>query len=232
MTTEKKPIGLSVYANLSKCRVELQSVQMMKSGNNKFAGYFYFELSDFLPLVTKLLNDNGLCGVISFTAEMATLRIVSFEDGSEIVFTSPMSEANLKGCHPVQNLGAVQTYLRRYLYMAALEIVEQEIFDSKTMLTKADIFAKKASEKGVTPTAGAMENFSEDERKFIKEFSEGIQVHFDSGTDHKELVKMLEERHLATEEKVAVWSLLDSKCRSAIKKAKSSHTPEEIASQA
>jgi hypothetical protein len=99
-------------------------------------------------------------------------------------------------------------------------------------LTPTEQFVSKASEKGVTPSAGALENFSEDEQKFIKEFSEGIQVNFDSGTDHKELVKMLEERHLATEEKVAVWSLLDSKCRSAIKKAKASHTPEELAAQA
>jgi hypothetical protein len=97
---------------------------------------------------------------------------------------------------------------------------------------QSESFAKKASEKSVTPTAGALENFSEDEQKFIKEFAEGIQVHFDSGIDHKELVNMLEERHLATEEKVAVWSLLDSKCRSAIKKAKAVNTPEEIASQA
>jgi hypothetical protein len=98
--------------------------------------------------------------------------------------------------------------------------------------SETDAFAKKASEKGVTPTAGAMENFSEDEQKFIKGVAEDIQAHFDSGTDHKYIVKMLEERHLATEEKVAVWSLLDSKCRSAIKKAKAAHTPEEIASQA
>ena len=41
-----------------------------------------------------------------------------------------MSEANLKGCHPVQNLGAVETYIRRYLWVAALEIVEHDAVDS------------------------------------------------------------------------------------------------------
>jgi hypothetical protein len=41
-----------------------------------------------------------------------------------------MSEAALKGCHPVQNLGAVQTYIRRYLWVAALEIVEHDAVDS------------------------------------------------------------------------------------------------------
>lgn len=37
-----------------------------------------------------------------------------------------MSRAALKGCHEVQNLGAVQSYLRRYLYMAAFDIGECE----------------------------------------------------------------------------------------------------------
>ena len=41
-----------------------------------------------------------------------------------------MADANLKGTHPIQNLGAVETYQRRYLYMAALEIVEHDAIDA------------------------------------------------------------------------------------------------------
>ena len=41
-----------------------------------------------------------------------------------------MSSAALKGCHEVQNLGAVQTYIRRYLWVTALEIVEHDAIDS------------------------------------------------------------------------------------------------------
>jgi hypothetical protein len=37
-----------------------------------------------------------------------------------------MSTASLKGCHEVQNLGAVETYIRRYLYQTAFEIVEAD----------------------------------------------------------------------------------------------------------
>jgi len=46
------------------------------------------------------------------------------------VITSPMSSAALKGCHDVQNLGAVQTYIRRYLWVTAMEIVEHDAIDS------------------------------------------------------------------------------------------------------
>jgi len=86
--------------------------------------------------------------------------------------------------------------------------------------TPAEQMASAASAKGVTPTAGAMEHMDDAQRKFISEFAEGIQQHFNDGTaTPAELVSMFEERHLDAEEKVAVWSLLDSKVRSAIKKA-------------
>lgn len=98
----------------------------------------------------------------------------------------------------------------------------------------AEQMALAASAKGVTPTAGAMEHMSEAERKFIAEFAEGIQQHFNDGTaTPAELVSMLEERHLDAEEKVAVWSLLDSKVRSAIKKAHyAANAADSIAGQA
>jgi hypothetical protein len=111
-------------------RVKLQSTEMKKSGLNKFAGYSYFELGDFIPHIQTIFNDIGLCGVVSFDASHATLCITDTEDGSQIVVTSPMAEANLKGAHPIQNLGAVLSYQRRYLWMAAMEIVEHDIIDS------------------------------------------------------------------------------------------------------
>jgi hypothetical protein len=49
-----------------------------------------------------------------------------------------MSKAELKGCHDVQNLGAVQTYLRRYLWTAAFEIVEHDALDATTGSVKAE----------------------------------------------------------------------------------------------
>jgi hypothetical protein len=49
-----------------------------------------------------------------------------------MVITSPMSSAALKGCHEVQNLGAVQTYIRRYLWVTAMEIVEHDALDATT----------------------------------------------------------------------------------------------------
>jgi hypothetical protein len=111
-------------------RVQLQSIKLKKSGQNKFAGYSYFELGDFLPEIQNIFNNIGLCGVVSYDIEYARLCITDVDDGTAIVITSPMAEANLKGTHPIQNLGAVETYQRRYLWMTAMEIVEHDILDA------------------------------------------------------------------------------------------------------
>ena len=121
---------MSVHKKLMAARVKLQSVDMKKSGQNKFAGYSYFELGDFIPHVQTIFNELGLCGVVSFSTEYAQLCITDTEDNSVIVVTSPMADANLKGAHPIQNLGAVLSYQRRYLWMAAMELVEGDAIDS------------------------------------------------------------------------------------------------------
>ena len=123
---------MSVHKKIMQARVRLQQSKLTKSGNNKFAGYKYFELGDFLPAAQQIFEELGLCGIVSFGAEEATLTITDNEDNSQIVITSPMSTAALKGCHAVQNLGAVQTYIRRYLWVAALEIVEHDAIDMTT----------------------------------------------------------------------------------------------------
>ena len=123
---------MSVHKKLQEARIKLQGIQLKKSGRNKFAEYDYFELGDFLPAVQNIFSELGLCGVVSFGADIAQLTITDIETDKSIVITSPMSEANLKGCHPIQNLGAVETYTRRYLWVTAMEIVEHDALDATT----------------------------------------------------------------------------------------------------
>jgi hypothetical protein len=118
-------------------RIALQGIELSKSGHNKFAGYKYFELGDFLPHIQTIFNKIGLCGVVSYNNEYASLCITDTDDSTVIVITSPMAEANLKGTHPIQNLGAVETYQRRYLWMTALEIVEHDILDASEPMKEA-----------------------------------------------------------------------------------------------
>jgi hypothetical protein len=123
---------MSVYKKLIEARNILQTKQLTKSGHNKFAGYKYFELGDFLPEVQKIFKEVGLVDTISFDAELATMTLYDVDGGSWVTFTSPMGSAALKGCHEVQNIGAVETYQRRYLYTTAMAIVEHDALDATT----------------------------------------------------------------------------------------------------
>jgi hypothetical protein len=89
--------NMNVYRKLQLARVLLQNTKLNKSGKNKFAGYEYFELGDFIPAIQIIFEDVGLCGVITYTLDLATLTIYNTEGEGTIEFTSPMSRAELKG---------------------------------------------------------------------------------------------------------------------------------------
>lgn len=133
MSEVKEVKQLNVFQKLQKCRVELQKADMKKSGENKFSHYTYFELSDFLPKINELMDKHGLTGIFQFTPEEATLSIINTEKPEEaetIVFSTPITIAELKGCYAIQNIGATQTYARRYLYVMAFEIAESDALDN------------------------------------------------------------------------------------------------------
>lgn len=122
---------MNIYQKLQKMRVDLQNMNLKKSGENKFAGYKYYELGDILPPINKLMLENNVAAVVSFRDDFASLTLVNSEQPEEfLTFYSPMAGATLKGAHDIQNLGAVETYQRRYLYMTAFEVVESDFFDA------------------------------------------------------------------------------------------------------
>lgn len=126
---EKKKLNL--FQKLQQARVELQDMNLKKSGHNKFAGFTYYELSDFLPAINIICNNVGLFTAISFEMDYAILRIYDCEDMDKFIeFKSPMKEIQQKGCNDIQSLGSVETYSRRYLYLTAFEIVENDFSDA------------------------------------------------------------------------------------------------------
>jgi hypothetical protein len=129
---EASKANMGVYKKLAEARKMMRSRTLKKSGHNKFAGYNYFELGDFLHPALEIFDQLGLISIVSFTKEQAELCVVDTEGGGEIIFTCPFGSAALKGCHEVQNMGACQTYNRRYLYTLALELLEHDALDSTT----------------------------------------------------------------------------------------------------
>lgn len=124
---------MNIYEKIQLVKEELMKSELKKSGENKFAGFKYYELKDFVPKVIELCNKHKLFTGISFTKEEAILQIINTEKVEEqILYKSPMEELELKGCNKVQALGGTETYQRRYLYMSAFDIVENDMFDAQS----------------------------------------------------------------------------------------------------
>ena len=112
---------MNIYGKLAAARKQFHALDLKKTGKNNFAKYSYFELGDFLIPAMDCLRDNGLVPIISFGTETASVTVYEIDGDGSFWIRSPMSEANLKGCHPIQNLGAVETYQRRYLWVTLME---------------------------------------------------------------------------------------------------------------
>lgn len=173
---------MSVHLKLTKARLLLSAIKLNKSGHNTFNKYKYYELGDFMPQVQNIFDQLGLCGVVSYGQEMAVLTIVDAESGQMVEITSPMAEAQIKGATPIQNMGAIHTYLRRYLWVTAMELVEHDELDQqKIEEDPKPKQVKKAEPKPVEPQINIPDGMS------ILEFAEQM---FTASTSMDELKPM------------------------------------------
>ena len=196
---------MNVYQKLNEAREQFHKAKLKKSGHNKFANYYYFELGDFLIPALEIFKSHGLTSIISFGDDIASMTIFNNEKPSEFIYiNSPMSTAALKGCHEVQNLGAVQTYIRRYLWVLALEVVEHDALDGTVGSDK----------KTIKPTDGVI--VSKDRQNIIADVAIAVADRINAD----DMIGAYEEYRGITddEEKVALWALLPSNVRSALKK--------------
>jgi hypothetical protein len=204
---------MNVYAKLNAARVKFHALELKKTGHNKFAGYTYFELGDFLIPALQVFNEVGLCAVVSFTKDVATMTIIDVDskapdDMAAMSITSPFGHAALKGMHEIQNIGACETYSRRYLWVAALEIVEHDALDATS---------GKEAPKSVAREVASQTPMDSLKREEVDNIGSDILAAWTSGQE-MDVLKMwgkIEDNDI----KIAVWSWLasESKLRSFIK---------------
>ena len=208
---------MSVYLKLNAARNDFHKLQLKKTGQNKFAGYSYFELGDFLIPALETFQKNGLCAFVSFGEKLAKMTIVDTEDATSIELTSPMAEANLKGCHPIQNLGAVETYTRRYLWLAALEIVEHDALDSAPPVDKkvtADVKVK------LPALAGIGDDLPQDIKTMLGNLALTVTHFVNVKNDPEGALDAIHEVNPIDDEKIYLDRQLPSNVRSALRKLK------------
>lgn len=140
---------MNIYEKVQAIRVELNRAGLKMSGKNDYAKYDYFELSDFLPKLNELMQSHKMTAVPSFSLERATLTAINIEAPEErFTIESPFGGAELKGCHDVQNIGAVETYQRRYLYQAMFDISEKDSLNQ----TQGKPGSEKSEKRGISLT--------------------------------------------------------------------------------
>ena len=207
---------MNVYKKLALAREKFHAAKVEKTGFNNFAKYAYFELADFTVPALSIFADVGLVGVVSFGIDAAKLTIVDTDKPEDqIVIESPMSTCEMKGLHAVQQLGAVQSYLRRYLWVAALEIVEHDALDATTGKSEP---AKKGEVKADMKASGPeliFNSLQPEEQIYCRKIAARV---VELMPDVSRVVDMLDNEGMDAEHKTGVWWLLDSATRSAIKR--------------
>lgn len=139
----------NVYQKLIEARRRFGALNVKKSGKNTYAEFKYFTLDDIVPVKNSLFGTLGLVDVISFGTDVATLTLINVDDPDDTIeFMSPLREDESLIKNPIQKLGAIETYIRRYLYLLALDIVEGDAIEELT--DKADSKTEKKSKRPAT----------------------------------------------------------------------------------
>lgn len=168
--------NMNIYQKIQAVKKELSERELKKSGENKFSGFKYYELGDFLPSIIELCAKYGLFTQITFTEDKGILNIVDcnaevVQEGTPseyriVQYESPLKELELKGANAIQALGGAETYLRRYLYMNAFDIVEADMFDSAEFEKKKKAKTEKtALEKIINDCKEAFKKSDDDIKK-------------------------------------------------------------------
>lgn len=137
-TTKEISKETNVYQRLLAARAKFLEADVQKTGKNMHLSFKYFELNDIVPPATRIFTEVGLVGLVNFTADTATMAIINTDNPEEtITFTAPfnqiapiVSNTGKQATNEMQALGSSITYMRRYLYMMALDICENDSIDA------------------------------------------------------------------------------------------------------
>ena len=157
-TTTKTTKTANVYQRLLMARSKFLDANVKKSGKNMHLSFKYFELEDIVPIAIRIFNEVGLISVVNFTPDVATMEIINTENPDESVsFVAPfnqiapiVSNTGKQATNEMQALGSSITYMRRYLYMIALDICESDSIDAN--LGKGETASAPAAEKKAPAT--------------------------------------------------------------------------------
>ena len=197
---------MNLNETIIKIRVELQNSKIKKSGKNRFAGFEYYELADFLPKLNELMLKEKVNDRFTIKDGLAMLELIKGEERQEYtipfqIFPTPLNKNGSPSMQDIQYLGALNTYYKRYLYLNAFGITDGEVIDSmdSANLQKGVTFRtdKKDQEKEILTLMSKMKELVIDTNSDFEEIYKYYKVEDSSSMTLNQLedcVKNLEQK--------------------------------------
>ena len=220
---------MKVYQAINAIQFALSKIGITKEGRNtQGAGYSFRGIDQVYNTLSPLLAEHKLCILPRVVKSMQTERqsssnktliysyvtmefdLVSSEDGSKHTICT-VGEAFDSGD---KSMNKAMSAAYKYAAFQAFAIPTEG--DNDADAHTHEVAAKKVI---ITPSQGIADSIPPEEMQYLQELAIELVANVAEGNP-KQALERLDAEKLEADQKVALWSLLDSKTRAAIKKAK------------
>ena len=125
---------MNIYQKINQVKQDLLGLQI--KAETKGYNYMYIDLPKIEGAITKACDRAGLLTIVNFPEGRAEMAIINMDEAIEqVVISVPVDPSMVKinDKQPIQNVGGMMTYMRRYLYMAAFSISEHDPVEEKAL---------------------------------------------------------------------------------------------------
>lgn len=201
-----------LFAALSDAQGEIENAS--KNSSNPHFKSKYADLAEVLNTIRPVFSKHGLSIIQSpsFDGSMASVyTLLAHKSGGYILSKSSAVPAKTDG----QGIGSVTTYLRRYSAAAAGGIA-QEDDDGQSSRHEG----KPAPIATGRPMDGVWEAMDTEQQAFLTSLADKVKEYFGTVPDAVGALDYIKGQNLDNDETTALWTLLESGHRSALKRAK------------
>jgi hypothetical protein len=214
------PTIAALAASMAKAQAAIEGAT--KDKTNPHFKSKYADLASVVDAIKQPLANNNLAYTqVMHDAEFASkVETIILHASGEWLSCGVLSVPVVK--NDAQGYGSALTYARRYSLSAAFGVAPED--DDGNAAAKASP-AQRIIAANVTPTAGLMEQLEKGQQEIVRALGDEVIDCFEAGAPEV-AYGLIVEAGLDTDEKAALWTLFDSKMRSALKKIGDTKKPQ------
>ena len=175
-----------------KIKNRLYAEKIEKTGKNTFQNFNFFELKDFLPRLIQFMNEEEINDQFTIENNEAILILNYKEEKNTykipfVMFDTPLNKAGKESMQPIQYLGALNTYYKRYLYLNAFSIAENDVIDAMEQTESKEIKSTNNTNNNKN------KELTEEDRPMLIEYVNSHKEAYEKVTKTFKLEKTIEE---------------------------------------